>query len=224
MHIICIINGIFTINGILDSDSSSLYTLCIHSVHPAASAQGPIPSPISTQGSCPQHLPSVYKSLLIFLCSPILLFFLTSSNQYLLHVSMSLTFWFLNEWEHMVAIFYVWLVSLNKVTSSSTHNTSWLSSIPLYKHSAFSVTFHPAKGRASGYDSILQLLWTVLAKLFRYNSWESDHLRPNGQYCYHWKINQVFFFWFFLRGKRKKEIGKSQSKTSKCSRVLVCIR
>lgn len=32
------------------------------------------------------HAPSVYKSLLIFLCSPILLFLLTS-NQYLLHVS-----------------------------------------------------------------------------------------------------------------------------------------
>lgn len=222
MLIICIINGIFTINGILNSDSSSLHTLCIHSVHPAASTQGPISSPVSTQGSCPQHLPSVYKSLLIFLCSAILLFFLTSSNQYLLHVSMSLTFWFLNEWEHMVVIFCVWFVSLNKVTSSSIHNTLWLSSIPLYKHTVFSLTFHPAKGRASGYDSVFQLLWTVLAKLFRHNFWEPDHLRPNGQCCYHWKINQVLFSSSFWEEK-KKEIGKSQSKTSKCSRVLVCI-
>lgn len=95
-------------------------------------------------------------------------FFLTSSNQCLLHVSRSLTFWFLNEWEHMVVVFCVWLVSLNKVTPSSIHNTLWLSSIPLYKHTVFSLTFHPAKGKASGSDSIFQLLWTVLAKLFRH--------------------------------------------------------
>lgn len=168
---------------------------------------------VSTQGPCPQHLPSVYTSLLIFLCSPVLLFFLTSSNQYLLHVSRSLTFWFLNEWEHMVVVFCVWLVSLNKVTPSSIHNTLWLSSIPLYKHTAFSLTFHPAKGKASGSDSIFQLLWTVLAKSFRHNSWEPDRLRPNGKYCYHRKINRVLFSDSFWKEKERNwEISKKNFK------------